>query len=245
MWGHEVTLVDNGDQAVVKVQNVNFDVVLMDMKMPVMDGVAAVRAIRGGDPKHSRIPIIALTADAIPESRVRYLEAGCDSVVTKSIEWGYIAREIKRLLDRPLQADKDSSEISIAGADRTEGDAPIFDLQRIDGLGEGLGPVVLHGLPVRCLESLDQYLSDVVKHAAEGEFSNVRRAAHDLKSVCAQFGAVRASEIARAIELELADIDAVKAAIGDLRTSVTEAALAIRIVQSELAVEGQSGRSAA
>ena len=241
MWGHQGTLVDNGDQAVVKVQNVDFDIVLMDMQMPVMDGVAAVRAIREGDPKHAGIPIIALTADAIPESRARYLEAGCDAIVTKPIEWGHLAREIKRLIDRPLQDDLGAGEIPSAVVGAESAGSPVFDRQRIDGLGEGLGPVLLNGLLARCLESLEQYLADVVTHADGGDFTNLRRSAHDLKSTCAQFGAVRASEIARAIEVELTDADAVKAVLDELKRSVASAAQAIRAVQHELANEGQSG----
>ncbi len=245
MWGHQVTVVANGDQAVVKAQNLDFDVVLMDMQMPVMDGIAAVQAIRAGDPKHAGIPIIALTADAIPENRMRYLEAGCDSVVTKPIEWDYLAREIKRLIERPLPADNDSTELPAASASLDGGASPVFDRQRIDGLGEGLGPVLLNGLLARCVESFDQYLAEVMKHAGDGDFSKTRRAAHDLKSVCAQFGAVRASEIARAIEIELADADAVKAVLGDLSRCVGDAAAAIRAIQGELAAVDQSGRSAA
>jgi HPt (histidine-containing phosphotransfer) domain-containing protein len=103
----------------------------------------------------------------------------------------------------------------------------------------------LSGLLVRCSESLAQYLADINKYATDGDFSEVRRAAHDLKSICAQFGAVRASEIARSIEVDLADIEAVKAVLGELSHCVTEAAAAIYAIQTELAAQDQSGRSAA
>ena len=98
MWGHTVAAVGNGDQAVVKARGERFDIILMDMQMPVMDSVEAVRVIRSDDTPLANIPIIALTADAIPESRQRYLAAGCDSVVTKPIEWNVLAREMKRLV---------------------------------------------------------------------------------------------------------------------------------------------------
>ncbi len=73
----------------------------------------------------------------------------------------------------------------------------------------------------------------------------MRRSAHDLKSVCAQFGAIRASEIARTMEAELPDLEAVKAVMPALKDSVENAATAIQQVQDELAAGNRSGRSAA
>ncbi len=194
------------------------------------------------------MPIIALTADAIPESCARYLEAGCDAVVTKPIEWHVLAREMKNQIARvqhlPLDADLEHAlAAEKIGADG--GSLPIFERQRIDGLSDGLGPALMGNLLARCLASMEQYLSEVLQSAAEGDFPAVRSSAHDLKSVCAQFGAVRASEIARIMEAELPDLEAFKAAIPALKDSVENAAAQIQQIQDELAAGKHSGRSAA
>ena len=89
--GHAVTVVGNGRKAVEAVESADFDVVLMDMQMPEMDGEEATRLIRAlSDPKRT-LPIIALTADVMVENRARYLEAGVDEVVAKPIDWDALA----------------------------------------------------------------------------------------------------------------------------------------------------------
>ena len=123
---------------------------------------------------------------------------------------------------------------------------PIFDRQRIDGLSEGLGAALMSNLLTRCLASMEQYLSDIGRGADEGDFMKVRRAAHDLKSVCAQFGAIRASEIARAIEEELPDLEAVKNILPELKDCVGQAAARIQDIQSQMSASGtRPGQTAA
>ncbi len=85
--GHAVTLVDDGRQAVEAVQDGHFDVVLMDMQMPGLDGVGATREIRRLGGELGRIPIVALTADALPGFREAYLGAGLDDYLTKPVDW--------------------------------------------------------------------------------------------------------------------------------------------------------------
>jgi PAS domain S-box-containing protein len=82
--GHEVHVASNGEQAVLAVSSNVYDLVLMDCQMPVMDGYAATRAIRQLNLSH-RLPIIAMTANAMPEDRQRCAEAGMDDYVSKPI----------------------------------------------------------------------------------------------------------------------------------------------------------------
>jgi CheY-like chemotaxis protein len=86
--GHTVVAVENGGQALETLRNGVFDVVLMDIQMPVMDGVEAARAIRDGRAGKDRaaIPIVAVTAYAMVGDREKFLKAGMDGYVVKPIE---------------------------------------------------------------------------------------------------------------------------------------------------------------
>ena len=85
---YEIVEAENGAQAVERFQIEIFDVVLMDVQMPVMDGYAATRAIRAFERQagRPRTPVIALTANAVKEDMDRSLEAGCDDHLTKPIK---------------------------------------------------------------------------------------------------------------------------------------------------------------
>jgi two-component system, sensor histidine kinase len=82
---HTVTTVDNGIQAIASWQSGTFDLILMDMQMPEMDGLEATRVIRSQEPVGARIPIIALTANALGEDRDACLAAGMDQVLAKPV----------------------------------------------------------------------------------------------------------------------------------------------------------------
>lgn len=94
--GHKVEIVENGAEALSTVQTGPFDVVLMDINMPEMDGVAAARAIRALGGKVGEIPIIAVTANALRGDRQKYLEAGMDDYVAKPVNANLLNAALER-----------------------------------------------------------------------------------------------------------------------------------------------------
>jgi len=84
---HSIEIAVNGEEAVAKIKQGNYDLVLMDIEMPVMDGYTAVRLARKWERENGRtpLPIIALTANALKEDRQRCLDAGCTDHLTKPI----------------------------------------------------------------------------------------------------------------------------------------------------------------
>jgi len=97
-WGHSVASVQNGKEAVEKLNEEHFDVVLMDTEMPVMDGLEATRVIREKERgAERRLPIIAMTGEAVDGDRERCLEAGMDEYVPKPLTLERLFRMLEQL----------------------------------------------------------------------------------------------------------------------------------------------------
>jgi len=102
------TIVENGALAIEAWRAGEFDLILMDMQMPVMDGLTAIRAIRDAEAQMSRLrsPIIALTADVMSHHLEHYRLAGVDAVVAKPIQFAELARAMGSLLEPATDADE-------------------------------------------------------------------------------------------------------------------------------------------
>jgi signal transduction histidine kinase len=96
--GHHCDIVGNGRDAVQQVQSAPYDLVLMDIQMPEMDGEAATRAIRALPGSAAHVPVIALTANAMLEDREAYLRSGMDDYVLKPVNPKQLAAAISRVM---------------------------------------------------------------------------------------------------------------------------------------------------
>jgi CheY-like chemotaxis protein len=92
-----VTIADNGEIALQKLADGYFDIVLMDVKMPVMDGYSATRAIRAREDGR-RVPILAFTSNANPSEAQKCMDAGMDDYITKPIEARKLKYKIRKLV---------------------------------------------------------------------------------------------------------------------------------------------------
>ena len=97
----ELVAVEDGRQALEAFRTEPFDLVMMDMQMPVMDGLSAVRAIRGAEPAGRRTPILMLTANALPEHADASFAAGADAHLTKPISAPVLFSAIEQALVDP------------------------------------------------------------------------------------------------------------------------------------------------
>jgi CheY-like chemotaxis protein len=102
--GYDVELAVDGRQGVDKAKTLEYDLVLMDMSLPEIDGWEATRELRA-DPATKELPIIALTAHAMSGDRERALEAGCDDYDTKPIELNRLLGKMEALLGRQSGAE--------------------------------------------------------------------------------------------------------------------------------------------
>ena len=123
-WGHYAVIAENGREALEALSKDEFDLVLMDVQMPEMDGYDATRAIRKSEKQIDRhIPIIAMTAHAIKGDRERCLKAGMDEYVSKPISSGMLLKTIQTLIPGEAQ------EVSIS--EGTEKTFPSFDREAL------------------------------------------------------------------------------------------------------------------
>ncbi|GIW50760.1 MAG: hybrid sensor histidine kinase/response regulator [Gemmatimonadales bacterium] len=202
--GHEVDIVENGREAVEAVRKGRYDVVLMDIQMPEMDGVAATREIRSL-PQGASLPIIALTAHALPEERQRCLDAGMNAYVTKPFKpydlfaavegWGR------------LKASGEPEATPEVGTDSTSLESPPPESPPVD-LEEFRLTMREAGVEEAVNTMLEVFVSDAPARLAElskaidsGELDRIQRAAHAFKSAAGAVMARRAADALRAIEL--------------------------------------------
>ncbi|MGE0435033.1 MAG: response regulator, partial [Planctomycetota bacterium] len=210
--------VASGQAAVDAVREHDFDVVLMDMQMPVMDGLEATRRIR--DPaagaRNRLVPIIAMTANATVEDRERCLAAGMDDHVSKPVDPAMLSTTILKCLDVSRVSRKPAGvPPAVAPA------LPLFDASALfDSLG---GDEELFG------EIVGEFLVDAERQASESaallaanQFDELRRTAHSLKGSSATVGAVALSALARRIETEARNSNAatLPSLMQELRTTL-------------------------
>jgi CheY-like chemotaxis protein/HPt (histidine-containing phosphotransfer) domain-containing protein len=232
--GHFVDTVANGAEAVEAVKRVSYDLILMDVQMPEMDGPTATRIIRRLDGTLSRIPIIALTANAMVGQREEYLEAGMDDYVTKPIDRSLLLTAMARVVadagDRATRTvDTDSEDAS--GQTAPSGDpshaerpsmVPLFDVGKLADLRETFGDsdfrTALACIPDEGAKCLGQIKAAI----AAGDLKAAHYAAHSLKGMAGNFGATRLAAVSRRIELETPAIEIVAERIGELEQTLDE-----------------------
>lgn len=144
--GHQTTIVGDGRQAVEAALKEKFDVVLMDIHMPELDGLAAMHEIRAQLKGDACPPIIAITAHALSGDREHYLEAGMDDYLSKPIRTAELIRVLERIQRRaagtPLAAMDSDSELAVAQPltvnalppDARLTDTQILDLEQLEDL---------------------------------------------------------------------------------------------------------------
>ncbi len=208
LWGHSVSAASNGEEAVKLASERRWDIILMDMQMPVMDGPQAVELIRAGGGPSADAPIIALTADAVIENRRIYLDAGCDVVATKPIDWSVLADHIATLVGHdspgPAQPPVPVPEAPkpAAQANAEWRDLPLLNTLLLDELSAALGKDVLAALVSSTLENLRQYAAQLADLLADNDLAQASRLAHQIKGASSQIGAGKVAGLARLIEGE-------------------------------------------
>lgn len=184
--GHEVTAVGNGLRALEELSRRPFDVVLLDVQMPEMDGFEAARHIRGGAvPGRERVPLVALTAQAIDGDRERCLQAGMDAYLAKPVDRAELIRTVERLAPPPDPA-------------ATSADAAVDEADLHDRLGGD--PALLATVLTTYRVESRALLASIERAVEEQAGPSLRHVAHNLKGALLTLGAKQAARAAAELE---------------------------------------------
>jgi PAS domain S-box-containing protein len=195
-FGAEVTVAETGQEAIDKLLTKQFDVVLMDCQMPVLDGYEATQRIRAGaaGPAASAIPIIALTAHALSGDRERCLAAGMNDYVTKPIDRSLLRASLKELLGVGPGRLGSSDDVT-----RTAGVSAVFDEMTLrKRIGDD--SVFLEELLGVFVSTMDDEVVALLAAATCGDAAAVRAHAHTIKGAATNVTAGALARTAAALE---------------------------------------------
>ena len=240
--GHDVSIAANGLEAVAAVQEGLYDIILMDVHMPVMDGPTATRRIRDLPGPVSEIPIIALTADAMAGDREKFLSDGMNDYVSKPFDTNHLFTTIARHI-----RDSDSSIRSKHSPEPAQNEADSF--HNVVPTDSGLDPAIISTirdnkpdlwkrLVELYLTNTPEYLDTLENAFLTGDRAAVRMAAHTMKSSSANLGAMKLSALCEELECE--------ADIGELSTGHPQLSIIrheFSVVSAELEKSSKEGAS--
>jgi signal transduction histidine kinase/CheY-like chemotaxis protein len=205
--GYRPDVAGNGAEVLEAVRARPYDLVLMDVRMPEMDGITATKRIRAELPPERQPHIVAMTANAMAEDREACRAAGMDDFLSKPIR----VAELTRVLRRARRAHQPAPSLEGLALD---------EIETLRQLSAGV-PGAFDELVDEYLLTADRLVADVERAISAGVAEDVARAAHTLKGCAGQMGAVRMAEEAAALEgsVKSGGIEQARARMGTLRTA--------------------------
>ena len=205
--GHEVIVVVDGEKALEKLEQDAFDIVFMDVNMPVMGGIECCKLWRQIEGPRKHVPIIGLTADSTADTEKKCLDAGMDLRLTKPIE----ATELLAVIAAQTHHRSDQAEIRLGSdplgvvsniEDRMrKAEPPAVDPAQLDYLLSIGDEAFIQSIIEAYLDDADEILIALKKSVVEGSVDDFRFHAHAFKSGAANIGANRLAELCSKLEV--------------------------------------------
>jgi PAS domain S-box-containing protein len=233
--GHTVTIASDGQEAIDAALVHPFDIILMDMQMPDVDGLEATRTIVAsiGD---RRPRIVALTANAMSDDREACLAAGMDDFLAKPLRRDELAAALA-VVANDAPSDSSAEAVHAAGMTRAEVESPTdtvtaidfatFRARVVDMIGEE-DPTFERELMAEFLSGLPALRDSIETAAASHDFETLTRSAHTLKSHAAMFGAQRLEDLSRTLERAAAEHQGTDVLVADVLAEAEAVETAVR-----------------
>ena len=189
-WNANIHIAENGEEAVQAVRDMPVDVVLMDIQMPVMDGVAASIAIR--KELNSKVPIIALTANALESEKEKCWQAGMNEYITKPYNPDYLREKIIFLIENSTKTEEHSSEH--------------VSMQSLSELMNGSKEQMIRMTKV-FLDQIDKHFNELKLAFSENDLDQISKITHKLKSSFKLFGLNKTGILLERIEHRAKTLD--------------------------------------
>ncbi|MBM3262430.1 MAG: response regulator [candidate division Zixibacteria bacterium] len=226
--GHRVSVAGNGREAVDLFQREPFDVILMDVQMPDIDGLEATRLIRWHEREHGgHIPVVAMTAHAMKGDRERCIEAGMDAYLSKPIRADLLYDAVEAFFG-PSESSDTSAETLATPISEPE-EVSVFDWDRAREQVGG-SEAILVDLAELFLQECPKLIQAVETAVAEGNMAELRRNAHTLKGSARVFFADTLTDVAYRLELmgKNQDTEGIEQVLEVLREAVEQLLPAMR-----------------
>jgi signal transduction histidine kinase/DNA-binding response OmpR family regulator/HPt (histidine-containing phosphotransfer) domain-containing protein len=228
---------ENGAVAVQRLSKMDYDLVLMDMQMPIMDGITATKAIRS-NPRFASLPIIAMTANAMDRDREMCLAAGMNGHLAKPIDPDKLFGALLQWI-RPRAASASASASSSASSASLSATVPVSSAPSADLVIPGIDtPTALkrtggnrkryESLLERFADSQSHALDDIRAALAANDSPTAQRHAHSLKGASANLGANALAEVAAAAEAAIDSNQSIAPALECLSRSLSLTIASIR-----------------
>ena len=226
--GHRIAVAENGRQAVEAVSARPYDVVLMDIQMPEMDGIEATRRIRELPPPAREMKIIALTANAMAGADEYYRAAGMDDFVSKPIRAELLLAKLARIGGAPVAAPAPAAAMA---------ETPVLSLEKLESLSAILPFAKVKNLLQLYLLDSEKYLA-LLKEARERDaLEEIGRFAHVLTGTAGNIGAEKLSAVAAALQRACRTGD--RDAALKLADEIADAAAIVRIQMQHWIAEAE------
>ncbi|PKM60485.1 MAG: hypothetical protein CVU99_07685 [Firmicutes bacterium HGW-Firmicutes-4] len=210
----KITVAENGQEAISKVAETKFDLILMDVQMPVMDGLAATALIRAL-PGWEAVPILAMTANAFEEDRRKCIEAGMNDHLVKPVEpeilykclikWLPVRKNGSDNKETP-QYDRQNGQIRHTAAAPEEQNC-LKALRQVEGLNVENGLRMVGGDSAVYLRLIRQFsqkcetaATDILKQTTAENYHSIMQTVHSIKGVAGNLGAIKIQELAAKLE---------------------------------------------
>jgi CheY-like chemotaxis protein/HPt (histidine-containing phosphotransfer) domain-containing protein len=231
--GHSVVVANNGREALAALDRQTFDAVFMDIHMPGMDGLEATKAIRQKEHgTQNRLPIIAMTANAMVGDRERYLEAGMDGYISKPIDPSRLFDALERYVLAKRQEfnakppGPSSGQDAVAGGGARWWAAPKSEYLDLEAacIRAGGDASQVRLLAQTLLDECGRLMNDIRHGIASNDARLVQRSAHTLRGSADVFESAPVVEIAAKLEAmgREATLEGANAALADLEVHVNQ-----------------------